>query len=113
MRVSFALLANLCALFLCSAREHAQSRSRARSFLSACPWITLCVHREGCQLEVKMPSKIIFEDECQAMEEEVDTGSDVKVVKVSRFELFYSELTEKVGSSDQTSAILTCGGACG
>ncbi|XP_029982603.1 nucleolar RNA helicase 2 isoform X1 [Sphaeramia orbicularis] len=28
-----------------------------------------------------MPSKIIFEDECQAMEEEVDTGSDVKVVK--------------------------------
>ncbi|XP_029982609.1 nucleolar RNA helicase 2 isoform X2 [Sphaeramia orbicularis] len=45
-----------------------------------------------------MPSKIIFEDECQAMEEEVDTGSDVKVVKIKEGK----KLKKKKQSEDVT-----------
>lgn len=44
----------------------------------------LCVYAEGFQQGREMPSKIIFETEDQAMDEDIDTVAEVKPVKVSR-----------------------------
>lgn len=71
-------------LFLCPAREQPSPRMLARSFPSACQWMSLCVHAEGFQQGREMPTKIVFETENQDMEEVVDTAAEAKTLKVSR-----------------------------
>lgn len=76
--------AYLSLLFLCLAREHPCSRRLARSFPSACLWVSLCVYAEGFQQGREMPTKIIFDTEDHTMDEEVDTVAEAKTLKVSR-----------------------------
>ena len=55
----------------------------ARSFPSACPWVSLCVYAEGFHRGREMPTKIIFETEEQAMDDDVDTSTEATTLKVS------------------------------
>ncbi|XP_034536786.1 nucleolar RNA helicase 2 [Notolabrus celidotus] len=54
----------------------------ARSFPSACPWVSLSVFAEGIQQGREMPSKIIFDTEEQAMDEDMDTVVEAKPIKI-------------------------------
>lgn len=65
--------------------------SRTRVVAPPCAFLSVrvpvgftCVYAEGFQQGREMPSKIIFETEDQAMDEEVDTVVETKTLKVSK-----------------------------
>lgn len=110
-------IVSLSLLFLCVPREHASSRRRARSFPPVCPWVSLCVYAEGKHQETEMPSKIIFDTEDQAMDEDASTVVEAKTLKVSGLGLCCpghtvssAELVRRRGSASP--CLTTCGLAC-